>query len=174
MIRKLKSADFSNLVKLFHQLYKIHYEAREDVFNKAQPITETYFKEILYSKYKFCYVYEENNQILGAILYKKIKSEPYVTLKARTIFEIYDIVVDKNHRKQGIGTKLYQFVLNMANAQKIDAVQVEVWAFNTEAIMFYQSIGMNVKKFTFEYLLDKNIEKSTTKQLVQTITNTKI
>lgn len=36
MIRKLQNTDFDALVTLFSQLYKLHYEAREDVFNIAQ------------------------------------------------------------------------------------------------------------------------------------------
>lgn len=174
MIRKLKSIDFNALVALFSQLYKLHYEAREDVFNIAQPITEPYFREILHSRFKFCYVYEENGKVIGAILIKKIHTDPYVTLKTRLIYEIYDLVVDAKYRRQGIGTKLYKFILDLAHREGADAVQVEAWAFNFEAIKFYESLGMNVKKFTFEQLTDNKIRRSTSTQMVRTITTTKL
>ena len=173
MIRKLAKKDYIDLQKLFKQLYEIHYTNREDVFNQTHPIIESYFKEILYSKSKFCYVYEMDNQLVGAILIKKYKTENYVTLKPRTIYEIYDLVVDKAYRRQGIGTELYNFIIELAQKYKIDAIQVEVWAFNHDAIKFYESIGMNVKKFTYEHLLQP-YNQTTEKLTVRTVTKTKL
>ena len=37
MIRKLEAKDYSNLQKIFSELYQIHYKNRPDVFTKKTP-----------------------------------------------------------------------------------------------------------------------------------------
>ena len=155
MIRKLEAKDYSNLQKIFSELYQIHYKNRPDVFTPNHPITQEYFNEILTSNCKHCYVYEEKGNLLGAILFKEIHSENYASLNKRTYFAIYDIAVISTHRRQGIGTKLYNFVLELAKQNNVNAVQVDVWAFNIDAIKFYEKLNMKIKKYTYETILKK-------------------
>ena len=150
MIRKLEKTDFSTLKELFGQLYQIHYYNRPDIFTPNQPINEKYFDEILNSTVKHCFVYEKEGKLIGAILYKEFETENYDSLKPRKFFKIYDIVVKQEFRRQGYGTKLFEFVKEQAKTNDVDSIDVEAWAFNDEAINFYKKLNMKIKKYIFE------------------------
>ncbi len=153
MIRLLEERDYIDLQNLFSQLYCPHFKNRPDSFNDAHPITKDYFEEILTSNCKHCYVYEDQEKIVGAILIKEYETDDYVTLKKRKLYEIYDIVVDREFRRKGIGKKLFEFIKNLAQKNNINSITVEVFAFNNEAIQFYQSIGMTARKVVYESIL---------------------
>lgn len=93
--------------------------------------------------------------------------------KKRTIYFIEDIVVDKNSRRKGIGKKLYYFLKEQASKEKIDAIELNVWAFNESAIKFYESLGMSVKNMKFEQLINndkiesKNIDLKVTSKVIK-------
>ncbi|MBR4270935.1 MAG: GNAT family N-acetyltransferase [Clostridia bacterium] len=160
MIRLLDNNDFIDLQNLFSQLYDIHYKNRPDTFNNAHPITKEYFQEILTSTCKHCYVYLDQGKMLGAILIKEYETDDYVTLKKRKIYEIYDIVVNKDFRNKGIGKKLYNYITELAQQNGINTIIVEVFTFNEDAIHFYQSIGMTARKIIYENILSPyDIEK---------------
>ena len=93
-------------------------------------------------------------------MFKEIHSENYASLNKRTYFEIYDIAVISTHRRQGIGTKMYNFVLELAKQSNVNAVQVDVWAFNIDAIKFYEKLNMKIKKYTYETILKNKMPKS--------------
>ncbi len=150
MIRKLEKTDFSTLKELFGQLYQIHYYNRPDIFTPNQPINEKYFDEILNSTVKHCFVYEKEGKLIGAILYKEFETENYDSLKPRKFFKIYDIVIKQEFRRQGYGTKLFEFVKEQAKTNDVDSIEVEAWAFNDEAINFYKKLNMKIKKYIFE------------------------
>ena len=135
---------------MFGQLYQIHYYNRPDIFTPNQPINEKYFDEILNSTVKHCFVYEKEGKLIGAILYKEFETENYDSLKPRKFFKIYDIVVKQEFRRQGYGTKLFEFVKEQAKTNDVDSIEVEAWAFNDEAINFYKKLNMKIKKYIFE------------------------
>ena len=63
------------------------------------------------------------------------------------------IVVDKEFRNKGIGKKLFEYITNLAKQNGISSVIVEVFAFNKDAIKFYQNIGMTARKIVYENIL---------------------
>lgn len=135
---------------MFGQLYQIHYYNRPDIFTPNQPINEKYFDEILNSTVKHCFVYEKEGKLIEAILYKEFETENYDSLKPRKFFKIYDIVVKQEFRRQGYGTKLFEFVKEQAKTNDVDSIEVEAYAFNDEAINFYKKLNIKIKKYTFE------------------------
>ena len=94
-------------------------------------------------------------------------------MKERLTYFIEDIVVDNNHRKKGIGKKLYDYLLDKAIKENINAIELNVWSFNKSAIKFYESLGMSVKNMKLERILTKsNIElKETTLNITNKVKN---
>ena len=66
-------------------------------------------------------------------------------IKERTTYFIEDIVVDNKHRRKGVVKALYDCLFNLAKRSNIDFIEFNVWSFNTDAIKFYESLGMSVK-----------------------------
>ena len=161
MIRKLDKNDLNQLQNLFKQLYKILFVNRPDVFYDRQPITANYFQDLLSSNTLSCYVYEEDEKIIGAIVFEQKNSNDYVTLKNRTIYQINDVLIDYEYRFKHIGESLSEFIENLATQNNIDAIEAKPWIFDFEAIKFYETVGMGVKKVTYEKILNENYYEKT-------------
>ena len=98
-------------------------------------------------------VYEENNIIKGLLLAEKKENNKISIARERKIYFINDIVIDKKYRRQGIGKRLYNYLLELSKKEGLDAVELNVWAFNISAIKFYSSLGMSVKNMKLEKIL---------------------
>ena len=112
-----------------------------------------HFLEMLESGYNFAY--EEEGMIIGIILGEVLESADIPLFKKRRVLYIDDIVVSKDYRKKAIGTKLYTEVKNKAIDDKIDSIELNVWAFNEDAINFYKKLGLKEKNIKMEEILNK-------------------
>ena len=61
--------------------------------------------------------------------------------------------VSETARGQKIGTKLYQFVLDIARQAGCYNVTLNVWACNEAAMKFYEKCGLQVQKMGMEQIL---------------------
>ena len=171
MIRKIVEKDYEELKKLVYQVHELHYSNRPDIYIDGDPLPLEYFNGILNDNTAFNYVYVENDKIYGLLIETKKSNRAIPISKQRTTYFIEDIVVDKNYRRKGIGKKLYCFLKDKANEENIDAIELNVWAFNESAIKFYESLGMSVKNMKLEHLLinecikTKNIDLKITKKI---------
>lgn len=95
-------------------------------------------------------VAEINNLVVGTIKYLiKEKLENSYTNYRKVLF-IDALVVDVNHRKNGIGKILMQEMEKLAKDNNCSSIELNVWAFNDEAIKFYEKFGMSVKTMILE------------------------
>lgn len=148
MIRKLVENDYDEISKLVDQVHEIHLKARPDIYNDVSPLPYTFFIKVLDSNYNF--VYEEDGKILGLVMGEVQDSSNIPLIKKRRALFINDIVVDKEARGRGIGTKLYNQVKDIALSSGLDAVELNVWAFNEDAIAFYTKLGLKYKNIRME------------------------
>jgi len=158
MIRTLELKDYESAKKLVYQVHQLHLNNRPDIYIDGNPLPIEYFEKIINDKDSFNYVYEDNGEVVGIIIASKQTSRPLQIAKTRTVYFIDDIVVDKSQRKKGIGRKLFNHLLNQAKHDNVDAIELNVWSFNENAIKFYESLGMTVKNMKMEYIINKNID----------------
>lgn len=144
--------------KLVSHVHEMHLEHRPDIYLDGDAFSVDYFHEILNDENMMCYVYEDNQEITGFIMAMRRQSRPIPIMKSRTSYFIEAIVVDDHHRRKGIGKKLYYYLIKRAKEELVDALELNVWSFNKDAIMFYESLGMAIKNMTFEYCLSSDIE----------------
>lgn len=154
MIRKIVEKDYEELKKLVYQVHELHCSNRPDIYKDGDPLPLEYFNEILNDDTAFNYVYVIDDRIYGLIMATKKSNRAIPISNQKTTYFIEDIVVDKNYRRKGIGKKLYCFLRDKANEENIDAIELNVWAFNESAIKFYESLGMSVKNMKMEQLLN--------------------
>lgn len=151
MIRLLKNEDYSEIKNLMQELYELHLNNRKDIYQKGEPFSEEQFQELFNNLPNLNFVYEQDNKIVGLLFAKqKILGVSLPVLKERKVYYIDDLVVAKNHQRKGIGTKLYNHLKNKAVQAKMDSIELNVWAFNEEAIKFYEKIGMAPKSIIME------------------------
>lgn len=131
----------------------MHCTNRPDIYLDGNPLPKEYFENILKNENNINLVYEENNIIKGLLLAEKKENNKISIARERKIYFINDIVIDKKYRWQGIGKKLYNYLLELSKKEGFDAVELNVWAFNISAIKFYSSLGMSVKNMKLEKIL---------------------
>lgn len=154
MIRRAKVEDIPYLNKLLYQVHKVHHDARPDLFNDG---TKKYSDEelvgIINNDLTPIFVYDEDNQVLGyafCIHKQEINNSNLTDIK--TLY-IDDLCVDENERGKHIGTKLYNYVCEYAKENDYYEVSLNVWADNTKALKFYQSLDLRVQKIGMEKIL---------------------
>ena len=153
MIRRIKEDDYNLLKELVSQVHELHYTNRPDIYLDGNPLPKEYFENILKNENNINLVYEENNTIKGLLLAEKKENNKISITRERKIYFISDIVIDKKYRRQGIGKTLYNYLLELSKKEGLDAVELNVWAFNKSTIKFYSSLGMSVKNMKLEKIL---------------------
>lgn len=150
MIREMNLNDYEDVRILVKQIHELHLSNRPDIYNDGESFPKEYFKKVLNDANNLNYVYVENKKIVGALNASLQHTNPLPIIKPRTFYFIENIVVDKNHRRKGIAKKLFHYLTLKAKENNIDSIELNVWSFNTEAIKFYESMGMNIKNIRME------------------------
>ena len=144
MIRNAKFEDTPAINNLLRQVLDVHAEKRPDIFkvgtakysdeklqtiiqNPATPI----FVAVNFQGEVVGYAFCQYRNIEGSAMLHDIK-----------YCYIDDICVDKAVRGQGVGTKLYEYVKQQAQADGYTAIRLNVWCLNDTAIRFYQKLGL--------------------------------
>ena len=173
MIRKMVLDDYDKIKDIYYQVHRLHYDSREDIYIDGDPIPFEYFKTFVDDPFNFNVVYEEGSKIVGLLVAKKMGSNPNIPFtRKRNIMFVDTIAVLEDYRGKGIGKKLYSSLKDFALKERVDAVELNVWAFNESAIKFYGSLGMSVKNMRLEEIIDNDVEKEvSTKKLDLTVTD---
>ena len=150
MIREMNLNDYEDVRILVKQIHELHLSNRPDIYNDGESFPKEYFEKVLSDANNLNYVYVESKKIVGVLNATLQHTNPLPIIKPRTYYFIENIVVDKNHRRKGIAKKLFSYLTLKAKENNIDSIELNVWSFNTEAIKFYESMGMNIKNIRME------------------------
>lgn len=154
MIRRATKEDIPYLNKLLLQVHKVHHDVRPDLFRDGtKKYTDEELVEIINNDLTPIFVYDENSKVLGyafCIHKQEVNNSNLTDIK--TLY-IDDLCVDELERGKHIGTKLYNYVCEYAKENDYYEVTLNVWADNTKALKFYQSLDLKVQKIGMEKIL---------------------
>ena len=150
MIREMNLNDYEDVRILVRQIHELHLSNRPDIYNDGESFPKEYFEKVLSDANNLNYVYVKSKKIVGVLNATLQHTNPLPIIKPRTYYFIENLVVDKNHRRKGIAKKLFNYLTLKAKENNIDSIELNVWSFNTEAIKFYESMGMNIKNIRME------------------------
>ena len=97
----------------------------------SSPWTEEMFKEELLGKFSHYFVVEVNNRAVAYMGMWSLSGEGHIT----------NIAVAKNERRKGYAKALLIHFINMAKAEHLEFMTLEVRASNAAAISLYKSFG---------------------------------
>ncbi len=83
---------------------------------------------------------ENENEILGIALYYY----KYSTWKGRCLY-LEDLVIKEKYRRQGIGSLLFQAVINISKKENVKRMEWQVLDWNTPAIEFYKKYDADLE-----------------------------
>lgn len=154
-VRRAEKKDIKGLLDLLVQVDMVHHIGRPDLFKgPATKYNSEELEEIIACDETPIFVCtDESGQIYGhAFCISKQEKDNSVLTDIKTLY-IDDICVDEDHRKQHIGTMLYNHVRNYAKAKGFYNITLNVWNCNPGAVKFYESLGFLPQKIGMEMIL---------------------
>lgn len=147
-IRNATEKDFQDFNNLMLQVHKIHTKARPDIYRENRTI---------FSKERFSELVDEGSVVLATsggktvgaavCLIKHASSPNHV---GRTVMFLDSIVVDEEFRNMGVGRRLVESIEEKGRAAGCTATELDVCAFNRQAIEAYRHMGYSDKSLVME------------------------
>ena len=153
-IRFACEKDIPQMLDLLLQVGEVHHQIRPDLFRAgAQKYDEAALRRLLKTSGRPILAAEEDGKMVGyAFCILQITKDDPVLCDRRVLY-IDDLCVDENHRGRGIAGALYRRSLELAKELSCDAVTLNVWWGNDNALRFYENCGLQRQKIGMEKVL---------------------
>ena len=152
IIRQAQKKDIPQVANLLYQVHDIHAKGRPDLFVMGErKYTDDELAEIFAdTENRPVFVAEENEKILGYAfcLFDEIKASRS-RYGVKSLY-IDDLCVDAEARGEGVGSRLYDYVVSYAQKHGCDNITLNVWELNASARRFYEKKGLMPLKTVME------------------------
>lgn len=143
-VRPLEEADLPAVRSLLGILIRQHAQGEPEVIRPVEELDP--FSNGSVPEESLRLVAVEDGRIIG-FAQGSIESTPsHAALLDRRLFALYDLVVEPEMRRHGVATRLLEGCLEWVRAQGVSDIELNVFAFNEEAIAFYQRHGFRVQR----------------------------
>ncbi|MEM1107634.1 MAG: GNAT family N-acetyltransferase [Planctomycetota bacterium] len=151
-IRPAKADDIPDLLRLNAEVHALHVDAKPEFFQPAAPNSMSdLFAERLSSENSMLWVAQDDQETVGYLV-AIIKQRPANAFSpARRWFDIEEIGVASDQRRQGIGNRLIETTIASAKQLGIDDIELTVWAFNGAARQAFQRMGFTAQNTRMTY-----------------------
>ena len=141
-IRFAKKPDLEEVNALRRQVHMVHAKGRPDIFRRkfGRKLAEHIY-DFFGGKTSKVVVARSEGVIVGLAVMETVERPKSPYSKARRYLRVTEFGVDKAHRRQGIGKRLFDFIKQYAAGNGFDTIELDVWEFNQGALQFYESQG---------------------------------
>ncbi len=141
-IRRAKQTDADSLARLCMKVQMLHVEMYPIFFREpAHEELVIFFLERLKDPEFTMFLALDNNRPIGYVMLHVCRRPEYVFVDPMEFVEIDHIQVDEKYQGQGIGKKLAAKALEVARAEGIDQIQLNVWHKNSRATTVFRAMG---------------------------------
>lgn len=143
IIREATPFDYESLCELFDEADKLHRDQLSERFQepKGPARDKAFILDLLADQTVEVFVVERDEKLLG-LVQVAVKDSPPMSIFVPRCYAVVDtLVVKENFRQQGIGQKLMDKVHHWARSKGASDVELNVYEFNQEAIVFYRKLG---------------------------------
>ncbi|MCR5802819.1 MAG: GNAT family N-acetyltransferase [Clostridia bacterium] len=155
MVRKATTNDIQRILELLVQVDMVHHEGRPDLFKgPATKYNAEELQKIINDETTPVFVCEnDEGYVVGHAfcIHKQVLGDSVLT-DVKTLY-IDDICVDEKARGQGVGTQLYNYVVDYAKKNNFYNITLNVWTCNPGAQKFYEAMGLKPQKTCMEQIL---------------------
>lgn len=155
IIEKAKKEQAAEVVELLKYICEIHRKGRPDIFVSDQPkYDEEDVKRLIDEKDTFILTAAEDGKVAGYVIAELIDGSRHPHMRSVKTLYIDDICVAPDFAHKGVGTALFEEAKKLGKELGCIRIDLNVWAFNEDAIKFYEKMGMTVSRMYMEYKLD--------------------
>ena len=153
-VRRATVNDVNVIASLCHYVQAVHIQGRPDIF---KPFDDDalieHMRLRLESPDTIGFIGEVNNQPVAYAMLAVIDKPASLYKHPQKFIEIDQISVHPDYQRRGYGEQLTQYAMDFAKSIGISHVTLGVWAFNQEAIRFYQRLGFTTQHTKMEIML---------------------
>lgn len=143
MVRTATPEDYAAVAPLAREIQAQHVAARPDIFRMYEPVlAEGYYHALLAEDDCAFLVAEYDGAIAGYAICTLRRPEPYQMFIPRSVVTLDTLVVAHALHGKGIGRALMDASVAWAKTRRAVALELTVYEFNTDAIAFYERLGM--------------------------------
>ncbi len=156
VIRKAEKKDAPELVEILKTIAELHHQGRPDFFLSGSKYKVRDIEEKIDNPDEVILVaVNEDDRVIGYTMSKIYeRGGDGILAKMKTMY-IDDVCVSESFRGCGTGHKLMDATVKEAENAGCHNAELNVWAFNDNAIKFYESCGMTKQRQYMEIVLDK-------------------
>ena len=155
-IRFATAQDVPEILTLLRQVGQVHHQARPDIFRSgAQKYGASQVLNMLNNASTPIFVAVEAGKVLGYGFCQMQTHQQDPVITDHTSLYIDDLCVDEACRGKHVGTELYHAICRYARQRHCYSVTLNVWACNTAALKFYESLGLTPQKIGMEAILEE-------------------
>lgn len=141
-VRLAAEADLDAVNRLRRQVNDVHVAGRPDIFKPGfGPALQEHLYAYLPSGTNDVLVAEAEGQIAGFAMVDYIERPESPYNLARRFYHVAEFGVDAAWRRRGVGKALMDYMKADAAARGFAKMELDVWAFNTGALAFYEAAG---------------------------------
>ena len=147
-IRNIRKSDYAAIDALLLQIHQVDVDGRPDMFWPIeQYMTRESFDSLVTNKNVISILAQEWGEIIGCCFVSMMERSGMVRMKSAYIDLI---VVDEQHRNNGVGKAIFNEVKKRAKKAGAKRIDLMVWSHNDVAIRAYESYGMTPQRTVYE------------------------
>jgi len=146
IIRKADIKDYDKINELYWQSDNFHYNNEPYIYEKTNEGCRTieYIETLINDKKSIFVVLEKEKEVIG-FLYAYEETKGHLPFhKKRKYIVLDNIIINENHRKNGYGEKLLNYIIKYVKNENYNDIVLYVYKFNENAIKLYEKKGFKI------------------------------
>ena len=141
-VRFAKESELDRVNALRKQVNDLHGAGRPDIFKPGfSKELQDHIRTIWNDPRQRIVVDERDGVLCGFAVLNHITRPENPFMRVRDYLDIDEFCVDETYRRTGVGTELIDFVRTYAKESGFDRIELNMWEFNRDALLFYESVG---------------------------------
>ena len=141
-VRFAKESELDRVNALRKQVNDLHVAGRPDIFKPGfSKELQDHIRTIWNDPRQRIVVDERDGVLCGFAVLNHITRPENPFMRVRDYLDIDEFCVDETYRRTGVGTELIDFVRTYAKESGFDRIELNMWKFNRDALLFYESVG---------------------------------
>ncbi len=151
IIRPAEKKDADQIAELLVGILKLHADGRPDIFRDCgAKYSSEDVSAMIDDPSKRIWVADDMGNVLGYLI-SVIQTHDGHVMSERTVLWIDDLCIAPDRRRSGIGEALVSCAVEFARSSNYSGVELNVWAFNTNAVSFYEKQGFKPQRTVMEF-----------------------
>ena len=142
-IRPASENDYDMACLLYREVDALHAALLPEIFQpvegSARPLEQ--FLEKINSPDDVLFIAEWQGKICGLVDAQEEAASPYPMFIPARFARIDNLVVAKDYRRQGVARALLDAIRRWAGERALEAIRLNVFSKNSDALMFYDGAG---------------------------------